>query len=243
MFGFLLDAATIVFFLYMFKKCAVKAQLKNAVESMMFIASAIVSVPIGVFLGDFCYSSFFRPVIIDRVESIVTTSGDVDTSMNSIERIMSGMPAMVNNAARIYHTTSGENLNQLNKLLAGDLSTATGEIVDILARPVIDGVVRILFFCIAFAGCYRLLRAFYPTIEAFFYNPDRAAVSPTNGMVLGAGRIVVIFLIILSIIQLVGPVLPDFILFRPELYSQSFIFKLFSENNLIMLFLGEGIIA
>ena len=60
MFGFLLDAATIVFFLYMFKKCAVKSQLKNAVESMMFIASAIVSVPIGVFLGDFCYSSFFK---------------------------------------------------------------------------------------------------------------------------------------------------------------------------------------
>ena len=128
-------------------------------------------------------------------------------------------------------------------LLAGDLTTATGEIVDIIARPVVDGVLRALFFAIAFAGFYRLMRAFYPTIEAYFYNPDRAAVSPTNGMVLGAGRIVVIFLIILSIIQLVGPVLPDFILFRPELYSQSFIFKLFSENNLIMLFLGEGIIA
>lgn len=226
----------------MFKKCAVKSQLKNAMESLIFIVSAVMSVPIGVFLGDFCYSSFFRPVIIDRVESIVTTSADVDTSMNSVQRIMSGMPTMVNNAARIYHTTSGESLNQLNKLLAGDLSTATGEIVDILARPVIDGVVRALFFAVAFAGCYRLLRAFYPTIEAYFYNPDRAAVSPINGMVLGSGRIVAIFLITLSMVQLVGPVLPDFILFRPELYSQSFIFKLFSENNLLMLFLGEGII-
>ena len=132
-------------------------------------------------------------------------------------------------------------LNQLNKLLAGDLSSATGEIVDILARSVVDGVVRALFFGVAFAGCYRLLRAFYPTVEAYFYNPDRAAVSPTNGMVLGAGKIVVIFLIILSMIQLVGPVLPDFILFRPETYSQSYIFKIFNENNLLMLFLGEGI--
>ena len=243
MLGIFLDAATIVFFIYMFKKCAVKSQLKNAVESIMFVASAIVSVPIGVFLGNFCYSSFFRPVIVERVETLVTTSADVDTSMNPIERIMSGMPTMVNNGARIYHTTTGDSLNQINKLLAGDLSTATGEIVDIIARPVIDGVVRALFFAIAFAGCYRLLRAFYPTIEAYFYNPDRAAVSPTNGMVLGAGRIVVIFLIVLSMVQLVGPVLPDFILFRPELYSQSFIFKLFSENNLIMLFLGEGLAA
>lgn len=242
MLGIVLDAATIFFFIVMFKKCAVKSQLKNAMESLIFIVSAVMSVPIGVFLGDFCYSSFFRPVIIDRVESIVTTSADVDTSMNSVQRIMSGMPTMVNNAARIYHTTSGESLNQLNKLLAGDLSTATGEIVDILARPVIDGVVRALFFAVAFAGCYRLLRAFYPTIEAYFYNPDRAAVSPINGMVLGSGRIVAIFLITLSMVQLVGPVLPDFILFRPELYSQSFIFKLFSENNLLMLFLGEGII-
>ncbi len=242
MLGIVLDVATILFFMVMFKKCAVKTQLKNAVESLIFISSAIVSVPIGVFLGDFCYSSFFRPVIIDRVESIVTTSGDVDTTLNPVERIMSGMPTMVNNAARIYHTTTGDNLSEINKLLAGDLSTATGEIVDILARPVIDGVVRALFFAIAFAGCYRLLRAFYPTIEAYFYNPDRAAVSPTNGMVLGAGRVVVIYLIILSLVQLVGPVLPDFVLFRPETYSHSFIFKLFSENNLIMLFLGEGIV-
>ena len=243
MLGLVLDVATIVFFIVMFKKCAVKSQLKNAVESLIFIASAFVAVPIGVFLGDFCYSSFFRPVIVERVEALVMTSGDVDTSMNSVERIMSGMPTMVNNGARLYHTTTGDSLNQINKLLAGDLSTATGEIVDIIARPVIDGVVRALFFAIAFAGVYRLLRAFYPTIEAYFYNPDRAAVSSTNGMVLGSGRVVVIFLIILSLVQLVGPVLPDFILFRPELYSQSFIFKLFSENNLIMLFLGEGLTA
>ncbi len=241
MLGIVLDAATVVFFIYMFKKCAVKSQLKNAVESLIFIASAVVSVPIGVFLGDFCYSSFFRSVIVNRVESIVTTSGDVDTTLNPVERIMSGMPTMVNNGARIYNTTTGDSLNQINKILAGDLSNATGEIVDIIARPVIDGVVRALFFAIAFAGCYRLFRAFYPTIEAYFYNPDRAAVSPTNGMVLGAGRVVVIFLIVLSMLQLVGPVLPDFILFRPSLYSQSFIFKLFSENNLIMLFLGEGL--
>lgn len=241
MLGIVLDAATVVFFIYMFKKCAVKSQLKNAVESLIFIASAVVSVPIGVFLGDFCYSSFFRSVVVNRVESIVTTSGDVDTTLNPVERIMSGMPTMVNNGARIYNTTTGDSLNQINKILAGDLSNATGEIVDIIARPVIDGVVRALFFAIAFAGCYRLFRAFYPTIEAYFYNPDRAAVSPTNGMVLGAGRVVVIFLIVLSMLQLVGPVLPDFILFRPSLYSQSFIFKLFSENNLIMLFLGEGL--
>ena len=128
MLGIFLDAATIVFFIYMFKKCAVKSQLKNAVESIMFVASAIVSVPIGVFLGNFCYSSFFRPVIVERVETLVTTSADVDTSMNPIERIMSGMPTMVNNGARIYHTTTGDSLNQINKLLAGDLSTATGEI-------------------------------------------------------------------------------------------------------------------
>ena len=226
----------------MFKKCAVKSQLKNAVEYLIFIASTIVAVPIGVFLGDVCYSNFFRPVIIERVSVLVTTSGDVDTSMNPVERIMSGMPTMVNNGARIYHTTTGDSLNQINKLLAGDLSSATGEIVDIIARPVIDGVVRALFFAIAFAGLYRLLRAFYPTIEAYFYNPDRAAVSPTNGMVLGAGRVVVILLMALSMMRLVGPVLPDFILFHTDLYSQSFIFKLFNENNLIMLFLGEGII-
>ena len=241
MLGIVLDVATVVFFIIMFKKCAVKSQLKNAMESVTYIVSSVVAVPIAVFLGDFCYSSFFRPVIMGRIEKTVMDSGNVDTSLTTVDRIMNHMPTMVNNGARIYHTTSGDNLNRLNLLLAGDLSSATGEIVDILARSVIDGVVRALFFAVVFAGCYRLLRAFYPTVEAYFYNPDRAAVSPTNGMVLGAGKIVVIFLMILSMIQLVGPVLPDFVLFRPETYSQSYIFKIFSENNLLMLFLGEGI--
>lgn len=241
MLGILLDAAIIAFFIFMFKKCAVKSQLKNAMESVSFIISSIIAVPVGVFLGDFCYANFFRPVIIGRIEKTVIDSGNVDTSLDTVDRIMTHMPTMVNNGARIYHTTTGDNLNELNKLLAGDLNSATGQIVDILARPVIDGVLRALFFAVAFAGCYRLLRAFYPTVEAYFYNPDRAAVSPTNGMVLGTGKIVVILLIVLSVIQLVGPVLPDFIFFRPETYSKSFIFKIFSENNLLMLFLGEGI--
>ena len=37
MLGILLDAAIIAFFIFMFKKCAVKSQLKNAMESVSFI--------------------------------------------------------------------------------------------------------------------------------------------------------------------------------------------------------------
>ena len=240
--GIVLDIATICFFVYMFKKCAVKSQLQNTVESLGFIISAFVSVPIGTFLGDFCYKNFFRPVIMERVDTLVKTAGDVDSSIDPIARIMTGMPSMVNNAARTYHTTTGENLKQLNKLLAGDLNSVTGEIVDIMARPVIEGLLRALFFALAFVACYQFFKAFYPTIEAYFYHPDRAAISPTIGMVLGSGKVVTVFLIALSMIRLVGAVLPDIFIFRASTYSHSFIYSLFNERNLILLFLGNGII-
>lgn len=241
MLGILLDIATILFFFYMFKKCASKTKLKNAVESIGYVISAAVSVPIAVFLGDFCYKNFFRPVVIERVRTLVETSGDVDASINPVDRIMTGMPTMVNHGARIYNTTTGESLAQVTKLLSGDLSSVSGDIVDIIARPVIDGVLRALFFMIVFAGLYRLFRAFYPTIEAYFYNPDRAVVSPTIGVVAGACKVLAVYLIILSIIALVGPILPDWYAFRPSSYSHSFLFKLFYEDNLIMLFLGKGL--
>ncbi len=242
MFGIVLDIATICFFVYMFKKCAVKSQLQNTVESLVFILSAFVSVPLGIFLGDFCYINFFRPVIIERVDTLVKTAADVDSSIDPIARIMNGMPSMVNNAANTYQTTTGENLKQLNKLLAGDLNSVTGQIVDIMARPVIEGLLRALFFGLAFVACYQFFKAFYPTIEAYFYNPDRAAISPTIGMVLGSGKIITVFLIALSMIRLVGAVLPDIFLFRASTYSHSFIYSLFNERNLILLFLGNGII-
>ena len=240
--GIVLDIATICFFVYMFKKCAVKSQLQNTVESLGFIASAFISVPIGTFLGDFCYRNFFRPVIIERVDTLVKTAADVDSSIDPIARIMTGMPTMVNNAAKTYQTTSGENLKQLNKLLAGDLNSVTGDIVDIMARPVIEGLLRALFFALAFVACYQFFKAFYPTIEAYFYHPDRAAISPTIGMVLGSGKVVTVFLIALSMIRLVGAVLPDIFIFRASTYSHSFIYSLFNERNLILLFLGNGII-
>lgn len=229
--------------LLLLKKCSVKTKLKNAVESIGYVTSAFVSVPLAVFLGDFCYRNFYRPVVVERIRSLVETTGDIDPSIDPVGRIMNGMPIVVSNGARIYHTTSGESLVQLNRLLSGDLTaTATTEqIVDILARPVVDGVLRALFFAVIFAGCCRFFRAFYPTVEAYFYNPDRAAVSPTIGMVLGTGKVLVIFLTLLSVIALAGPVLPDYYIFRPSSYSHSFLFKLFYEDNIIMLFLGKGL--
>lgn len=241
MLGILLDAAVIVFLIFMFKKCAEKSKLQNAVESMMCVASCIISVPVAVVTADFCYMNFFKQAIVKQVDTLVQTSNEVDASINTIERIMTGMPSIVNNGAGMYKTTSGENLEKINRILSGDLTNATGEIVDIIARPVIDGVLRALFFAIMLAAFYYLFKAFYPTVEAYFYTPDRAAVSPVVSMVLGSAKVMVIFLIALSIIELVGPILPDFYLTRASSYNWSFLFKLFCKDNLIMLFLGDGI--
>lgn len=241
MLGILLDAAVIVFFIFMFKKCAEKSKLQNAVESMVSVVSCIISVPVAVVTADFCYINFFKQAIVKQVDTLVQTSNEVDASINAIERIMTGMPSIVNNGARLYKTTSGENLDKINRLLSGDLTNATGEIVDIIARPVIDGVLRALFFVIMLTAFYYLFKAFYPTVEAYFYTPDRAAVSPVVSMVLGSAKVMVIFLIALSIIELVGPILPDFYLTRAASYNWSFLFKLFCKDNLIMLFLGDGV--
>lgn len=241
MLGILLDIAVIIFFICMFKKCSVKSKLQNAVESLGYIISAVISVPISIFIADFSYSHFFRPAIVERVDSLVQTSNEVDASVDTIDRIMTGMPTIVNNGTGIYKTTSGENLTKINRILSGDLSNASGEIVDIIARPIIDGVLRALFFAVLFTACYYLFKAFYPTVEAYFYTPDRAAVSPVISMVLGFGKVMVIFLIAVSMIELVGAILPDFYLFRPENYNHSFLFKLFCKDNLLMMFLGEGI--
>lgn len=243
MLGIVLDIATALFLFYLLKKSAAKTKLRNVVESVAYVISACVSVPVAVFLGDVCYTNLYRPVVVERVRTLVETAGDVDKSIDPVERILSGMPTAVNHGVKIYHNTSGESLAQINRLLAGDLQapSVTQDIVDILARPVIDGVLRALFFVVLMAGLYRLFRAFYPTVEAYFYHADRAAVSPTIGMVLGAGKILVVLLSVFSIIALVGPVLPDYYIFRPSSYSHSFLFQLFYEDNLIMLFLGKGL--
>ncbi len=239
--GILLDIAVIVFFVCMFKKCAERSKLQNAVESIVSVVSCVVSIPVAVVTADFCYLNFFKQAIVKQVDTLVQTSNEVDASINAVERIMTGMPSIVNNGSRLYKTTVGENLNKINRVLSGDLTNATGEIVDIIARPVIDGILRALFFAVMLTACYYLFKAFYPTVEAYFYTPDRAAVSPVVSMVLGAGKIMVVFLIALSLIELVDPILPDCYFTRSSSYNWSFLFKLFCKDNLIMLFLGDGV--
>lgn len=241
MLGILIDIAVIVFFICMFKKCAEKSKLQNAVESIVSVASCLVSIPAAVVTADFCYLNFFKQAIVKQVDVLVQTSNEVDASINTIDRIMTGMPSIVNNGSRLYKTIEGENLDKINRILAGDLSNATGEIVDIIARPVVDGILRALFFAVMLTACYYLFKAFYPTVEAYFYTPDRAAVSPVVSMVLGAGKVVTIFLMALSLIELVIPILPDCYFTRTSSYNWSFLFKLFCKDNLIMLFLGDGV--
>ncbi len=241
MLGIFADAALIAFVVWLFKGCSKKSRLQNTVESLGYVLAAIVSVPVAVAVADFSYSAIFRDTIVDQIEPLVTTINNVDSGDNILGRIMTGMPTIVVNAADIYQTTTGDNLVQINRVLAGDLSLASELLVDIIAQPVITGVLRALFFTVLFMALVMGLKAAYPSIEAYFYTPDRMAVSPVVCMVAGLGKVVAVLLICVALLELVGPILPDIYIFRPSSYSWSFVFKLFCKDNLLMFFLGDGV--
>lgn len=241
--GIIIDILILLLFLRFILKNYKKPLLRCGIETVCFVLSAGLSVPICILLSNLCYQLIFRNALVKPIADILDSASRLEGSASFYSLIMNQMPTVVQNASDSYQTNTPAIIEQVDKLVMSGASTAGVDIIDIIAKPVIEGVFRATFCVVLFVGLHYLLTSLGAMVENALYTPDRASQNTVLCAVLGCFKCLVVTTIIITFLQLILPALPVLPLFNAQTLGESFLFKLFYHQNILMLFLGDGIYA
>lgn len=241
-YGILVDIAIIaVFFIYAYKNSK-RSQMTVVVETVSHFIAAFLAVPLSKLLSALSYRYFFREAIAERIKLVVADAANTTSSTNHLRRILESLPNMVTYASGSYQTLNDESIDKVNDLLRGDVSGSAVKIVDILAEPVVEGVFRATFFVILFCGFLYLVRSLGAFVENMLMNADRGSHNAPLGAAMGCIKCAVFVTIVIACMRLCIPTIPEQWQFLSgENLTGSLLFRMFYDQNILMVFLGQGI--
>ena len=239
--GYILDILILLFFLYFVYKNLKKTQLRVLIEAVSYVASAIVSVPLARLAANMIYVQFFRDAMAKRMTTTINQAAYIQSNTSSIERLLDQLPSAIRNAAQAYGLMDDAIVDKVEALLIGNVALSPPKVADLIVQPVICGIFCAAFYLLFFCGCVYMFTSLGAMVENAVYTPDRAAYNTVLGGVLGGLKGIIIMLLIITFLQFIVPALPlGLRTFSSEQLSQSFLFRLFYDQNAIMLFLGKG---
>jgi len=239
--GIIIDILILLFFVLCIKRNYRKQQLRCGMETASSVLALFFSVPISIGASKLVYSKIFRGALAHNLMGVVSSNPQSEGQTSSISRVMNQMPSVINNAAGSYQTMIGHNVAEVDRLIASGSTTAAQQIVDIVAAPIIQGIFRAVFCLVLYWGLSYLFKSLAAFIENMIYTADIAVPNGILCGVFGCVKGLVGLTLTVAVIQLILPALPSLPLFNAETLSQSFFFRLFYHQNILMLFLGEGI--
>ncbi|MBE6765523.1 MAG: hypothetical protein E7546_06565 [Ruminococcaceae bacterium] len=241
-YGVLVDIAILaLFFLYAHKNSKL-SQITVVIETVCHFLAAVIAVPLANLLAQLSYKYFFRGAIAERIEGVVAEAANTTSSTDHLKRILDSLPKMVSYAAGSYQTLTEESTEKVNALLRGDVSGSAEKIVDILAGPVVEGVFRATYFVILFCGLLYLTKSLGAFLENMMMNADRGSHNAPLGAAMGCIKCAVFVTIVIACMRLCIPTIPEQWQFLSgENLTGSLLFRMFYDQNILMVFLGKGI--
>lgn len=218
-----------------------RSQLRCGIETVCFVIAAILTVPLSIMLSGVGYEMLFRDALAKNIAPVVNSGISLESTVSRFNMILDKLPSVVQNAAESYQINSDENISAVERIVRSGASDANLQAVDIIARPVIEGVFRGTFCVLFFIGLQYLVTAIGAVVENALYTPDRAMQNTVLCGVFGCFKGIIVITVIVTALQLILPALPELPLLNAETLGKSFIFRLFYHQNVLMLFMGKGI--
>ncbi|MCL2486919.1 MAG: hypothetical protein FWE86_04895 [Oscillospiraceae bacterium] len=240
--GYFVDAGMLII-LYLFaRKNSHRKQVRVILETVSFVLAAAVAIPCAIFCSSISWNSWFRQPMAKDITAAVMDTPYIISDVPSTARILEQLPQTVQNAAGAYGLSSEENYRRVERNLVGDMRHSPENIADILARPVIEGVLRGVICILFFFAALFLAKALAAFVENMIKSADRGPGNVVLCGVMGVFKGLVILMIFITALQLLVPSLPVTIdLTAPEIMDNSVIYRLFRQNNTVMLFLGGDV--
>jgi len=239
--GIIIDVLIILFFVLCVKRNYRKQQLRCGLETISSVMAMFFTIPLSVGAAQLVYSTIFRGALAHNLEGMMSNTLQSEAQTSAISRVMAQMPSVINNAAGSYQTTIGQNVAEVERLVSSGSASATYLIVDVVAGPIIQGIFRAVFCLVLYWGLSYLFKSLGAFIENMIYTAELAVQNSILCGVFGCVKGFVGLTVGIAVIQLILPALPSIPIFNAETLSQSFLFRLFYHQNILMLFLGKGI--
>ena len=240
--GIIIDALILLLLARFVIKNYKRSQLRCGIETACFVLAAVLTVPLSIMLSGVAYEMLFRDILAENISAVVSSGGSaLESTVSRYRMIMDKLPSVVRNAADSYQINTDANMAEVERLVRSGAFDAPESIVDILARPVIEGVFRGTFCAVFFAGLQYLCTAIGAMVENALYTPDRATQNTVLCGVFGCFKGLIVISVIVTTLQLILPALPTLPVLNTQTLGSSFLFKLFYHQNVLMLFMGNGI--
>jgi len=239
--GIIIDALILLLLAHFVIKNYKRSQLRCGIETACFVLAAILTVPFSIMLSGVAYEMLFRDVLAENISAVVSSGTALESTVSRYRMIMDKLPSVVRNAADSYQINSDATMTEVERLVHSGSFDSAEQIVDLLARPVIEGVFRGTFCAVFFTGLQYLITAIGAMVENALYTPDRATQNTVLCGVFGCFKGLIVITVIVTTLQLILPSLPTLPLLNTETLGNSFLFRLFYHQNVLMLFMGKGI--
>ncbi len=239
--GIIIDVLILLFFMLCIKRNYRRQQLRCGLETASSVIAMFLTVPLSKTLAELMYTKVFRNPLAHNLESVMSGTVQSESQTSAVSRVMHQMPSVVNNAASSYQTINNASAAQIERLVDSGAASAAAEVADIVAGPVIQGIFRAVFCLVLYWGLSYLLKSLAAVVENMLYTPEIAVQNGVLCGIFGCIKGFVGITIAVAVIQLMLPGLPTIPVFNTATLGQSFLFRLFYHQNILMIFLGEGI--
>jgi TM2 domain-containing membrane protein YozV len=197
---------------------------------------------ISMILSKLTFNWFFKNAIARKIEIQVEKMGVMYGSGTRLERVLRLMPSFVRSGAEEYGLNNTVNQNKIDQaVLEYSPKQASQQIAEVLAGPVIQGVLRAVFMILLCFAFFFIYRTMCKVLEDTVKSPAICYCDPIFSGVFGATRAVIYLLIVLCGIGLIFPVINDLgiIIKAREYIDKSYLVKLFYENNILNFIIGD----
>lgn len=205
----------------------------GAIKTLFNLIGVLVAI-IGAFilgnaLSVWVYSTFFKPSILDGINSSIEQNG----ATQAIDNIINSIPDYIYNALSVTGVTKQSLLSDTQSMA----DTAQGSIagsIEMVIGPIITSIISFFVIILLFLLLMIAIKFLVRIINLAFQLPILHTVNRALGAVLGFFEGVAVVYLLILLVKIILPSLGDEFFINRQMIDESVLFKAFYSFQLFM---------
>lgn len=225
----LLDIFVVIVVVTMVRSCARRGFVRTVIQFAGYMVSLGIASVVSRLGAIFVYNSFIRVELIEFLSRNIQSVSDQDMVVNELIAALESLPVILQRALSQAGVDLTSQLYNLTGDTAGKIAIA---VADTVVGPAVMGLLRTLFFVLAFSVCMLFVKSFSRMFRGMHRIP---LIGPANtllgGVIGGLEAFLVLYIaaVLISLVQtLTGDAIPYL---TQQAIARTYLFRLFFDLN------------